>query len=364
MISGKRQGPFSSYVRITYKKGSEEKTSTITTWGIYEREPYITTFIPKEQVDTLVYTKPVSKPLESKKTPLSQEEKNPPKEKMTSPDTIASVKPAVVSEKKEHYIFVISGNESITTDCYLVYNKKIIKPTLSPYNIYCFQLKAKPDDVWPIKIVTKKNGIYHTNLFFSRIPLDGNTFTIRVPNAGEKYRYTGNYIMINKQLKRYYFIKTDVKNCGAIQELMKNSHSLSIENRCDAISLPNDTVAAQYEKMLLSKGIKAKLETATEWKGHMWEMKDGKVVCVAKAYIMFNAGVKDQWIVNRLKQFGNVEYFNNGFSDSDKKRYGACSIYCITVNTCLYNEYMKVFDRLWQMKEVKNIEQVTVEDAD
>lgn len=175
--------------------------------------------------------------------------------------------------------------------------------------------------------------------------------------------------MLNQTHKGYYFIKApaadDYRAIKNILEkkrlLVYNFHDKSVSDR---VNLPNDSTAAALEKELRAKGIKATLEPATEWRDDMWEMENGKAVNVAKAYVMFNPGTSTQWITATLKRFGNVTYTGIPLSDELKEEYGNCPEYHITVHTNLYKEYMAVFDKLWNMKEVKHLEQLRNETAE
>jgi hypothetical protein len=260
---------------------------------------------------------------------------------------------------KDYFITLISGTENITADSYLLIKGKKIRSTLHDAIGMCFKLRAKPSDAWPVKIITKKHDVYNTTVFFNRA-----NFCIRVPNAGEKYHYSGSFIMLNPIHKGYYFIKAPtVDDYRAIKDILEKKHLqvLDIHNKSasDRVILQNDSAAAQFEKELRANGIKATLEPGTEWRGVMCEMENGKVVYVAKAYVEFNAGTSDQWITAMLKRFGNVTY--SGYRASDCSN---CPVYYITVHSNLYKEYMAVFDQLWNMKEVKHLEQLTVAEAD
>ncbi len=367
MIYSKRPGPFTAFVRITYTKGKEEKQSTIPTWGYYgvpdqtaisapEPDPQHKkkekpAFVPPP-IQTIVHEPKAKKPVKEKE------------EKAVSHDTTVAIGTPTVSAKKDYFIILISGIENITADSYLLIRGEKIRSTLHDKIGMCFKLRAKPSDAWPVKIVTKKHGVYNTTIFFNRA-----NFCIRVPNAGEKYHYSGSFIMLNQTHKGYYFIKApaadDYRAIKNILEkkrlLVYNFHDKSVSDR---VSLPNDSAAAALEKELRAKGIKATLEPATEWRDDMWEMENGKAVNVAKAYVRFNPGTSTQWITATLKRFGNVTYTGIPLSDEQKEEYGNCPEYHITVHTNLYKEYMAVFDKLWNMKEVKHLEQLRNETAE
>ncbi len=371
MICSKRLGPFTSYVRITYMKGKEEKQATMTTWGFYgvpEKQEISNQLpVPEEKpafvrppIQTIVHEPAAQKPVKEKVKERVQEKK----ETGGSSDTTAVVITHTVSAKRDYFITLISGTEDVTPDSYLIINGEKIRSTLHEQIGMCFKLRAKPSEAWPVKIVTKKHGIYHTTVFFNRA-----NFCIRIPNAGEKYHYSGSFIRLNPTYKGYYFIKAPVvEDYRAIKNILDKKGLLGYDIQgksvSDRVNLPSDSAAAAFEKELRAKGIKATLEPATEWCDDMWEMENGKAVQVAKAYILFNPGTSKQWITALLKSFGNVTYAGSQLSDEQKEEYGNCPEYHITVHSNLYKEYMAVFDKLWNMKEVKHLEQLTNEVAD
>lgn len=365
MISGKRPGPFTSYVRITYTKGKEDKQSTIPTWGWYGT-PYQQGLsnklpvVPEEKKPAFV-PPPIQTIVHEPKPEKRAKEKAP---KTVSTDTTAAVSTFTVSAKRDFFITLISGTENITADSYLLINGKKIRSTMYDNDGFCFKLNAKPSDAWPVKIVTKQHGSYNTTIFFNRA-----NFCIRVPNAGEKYHYSGSFIMLNKVHKGYYFIKAPTTNdYKAIKDILEKRHLLVYDihhkSLSDRINLPSDSAALIFEKELRAKGLNATLEPATEYRDDMWELENGKALNVAKAYILFNPGTTDQWITATLKRFGNVSYAGSRLSDERKEEYGDCPEYHITVHSNLYKEYMAVFDKLWNMKEVKHLEQISNEPAD
>lgn len=463
MISGRRLGPFTSTVRITYMKGKEEKQSAIPTWGYYgtpykqelsnklpvvpaEKKPVfvpppIQTIVhePKPPVknnaaihsvkkeffmyvmnqeenitaDTYIihnqdtvkssfYDKQGSVCFQLKvsptdvwpvkfitkhhgiyktailfyKIPLTDNAFSIylPKEGELSPYTgiftklheDQTRKKALGDSafKKDYFITLISGTDNITADSYLFINGKKIRSSAYGDIGMCFKLRAKPTEAWPVRIVTKKHGSYNTTIFFNR-----EIFCIRIPNAGEKYRYSGSSIMLNNVYKGYYFIKAPTTDdYRAIKDILEKRGSLQYDIHdkfvYDRIRLPNDSAAAAFEKELRAKGIKATLEPVTEWRGDMWEMENGKAVNVAKAYVTFNAGTTEQWVVAMLKRFGNVTFAGPWLSNENKEEFADCPAYQITVHSNLYKEYMAVFDKLWNMKEVKRLEQLHVDEAD
>lgn len=315
MIYSKRPGPFTAFVRITYTKGKEEKQSTIPTWG-YDGVPDQTAIsapvpdsLPEEKKRPAFVPPPIKTIVHEPKTKEPAE-----KIKARSKDTTVAVSTRTVSVKRDYYIFVISGNESITPDSYLIVKQDTLRSSLYENKYPCFKLKARPSDALPVKIVTKKHGVYRTTLFFNRTTtLDGNSLTVRVPNKGEKYRYIGYSTMLNKTYKGYYFIKAPTADdYRAILDILQKKHLLVFDihdkSVSDRVNLPNDSAAAVFEKELRAKGIKATLEPATEWRGDMWEMENGKAVNVSKAYVIFNPGTTEQRISAILKGLDKVTF--------------------------------------------------------
>lgn len=363
MICSRRPGPFTSYVRIAYIKGKEEKQLTIPTWGYYsipgkeelsnklpapEQKPG---FVPAP-IRTIVHEPETKEPVE--------------KTKASRRDTVAAVRTSTVSAKKDYYIFVISGNEGISADSYLIARQDTIRSMLYDNKYPCFKLKARPNDALPVKIITKKNGVCRTTIFFNRT--GDNSLTVRVPNKGEKYRYTGYSTMLNKTYKGYYFIKAPADDYHALKNILqkRGSQEYDIHQKFiyDRIHLPNDSAAAEFEKELRTKGIRATLEPATEWRSDMWEIENGKAVNVSKAYVIFNPGTTEQRIATILKGLDRVTFFNAGSTDSENGGPSPCPAYYITVHSNLYKDYMIVYDKLWNTREVKSLEQLHTDEAD
>lgn len=270
-----------------------------------------------------------------------------------------------VDGQREYLVYITDGKKNITSESYLLINKKKLTKTDTAFKESCFKIMASSTDVLPLTIVTKNNGTYSTKIIFGRNSVNNTIVNIPVLAPGEKYHYHGVHKMLNKTYKDVYFVKGSISDSEAISKLIrKHSRSVESDSNTDIIMLKDAEAIAAFKKNLADAGIKATLETATKDRYDGWEIRDKKIVPVAMAQVSFNADISDAWIIAAFKKLG-IQYYNKTIQDeSHQKTYGNCMVYNIELRTNLYDVYMKVFDALWSMKEVKTIEQIHFEEYD
>lgn len=367
LLSGRRQGPFTAYLRISYTKGTQQKQSDIVTWGYYQPALHTSgNLSPAEQQAVLTATQ-VQAPktiVREQKTAVSAAATAAPK---PSAPPVRESGTIALDGQQDYMLTLLSGDTDITALSYMIVNRDTIRSTPCHGGYSCFMLNARQQDALRVRIINGKRRPFVTTIFFHRAV---NRFlTIRLPNNGERYHYTGHQQVPDKVVAGSYLIKSaSLADYRIIQDLLSqqglleyNIHQAPINDR---VRLADDMAAAEFEKQLRARGVKATLEPATEWRGDIWETEHGKAVHVAKAFVSFDPHTTPQRMQAILKALPNVSAVSAGSMDCGNGQVASCPAYWITVHSCLYKDYMAIYDKLWNTSEVRTLEQIRADQAD